>query len=174
MKVADLDAELRELASEREALKLAMRVLEEENQRFRNILTSASQVVLQVKSTTSTQRLTPSPSRSHSRHSSASSSSVPNAARSAPGSPHANFQHLTPVEPLPSVANGAYPGEAPTTVDLAKRKESIQPQPVTRSPPPPLEVDCWPDSPTSPYYTSTSSETAELDEGETTVRLTTQ
>ena len=53
MKVADLEAELRERASEREALKLAMKILEEENQRFRAILASASQAVRQARATRS-------------------------------------------------------------------------------------------------------------------------
>lgn len=145
MRVADLEAELREFASEREALKLAMKVLEEENQRFRDTLASDSHPVRQVKTATPSRRLTPSPSRSHGRHS--SSSSVPYAAGSAPDSPHANLRYLAPVEPLPSVGNGTCP---------------------------PLEVECWPDSPTTPYYTSALPETAEPDEGETTARLITQ
>lgn len=169
MKVADLEAELRESASEREALKLAMRILEEENQRFRTILTSPSQAVRELKTATPTQRLTPSPSHSHSRSSSSSSLFVPNVA--APDSPHANLQNLTSVEPLPSVANGIYPEEA---MDLVTDRETVQPQRVTRSPPPPLEVDCWPDSPDTAYYTSAPPETADPDEDETTVRLITR
>jgi len=168
MKAADLEAELREFASEREAMKLAMKILEEENQRFRSVLASASQVVRHVKSATPTQRLTPSPSRNHSRNSSKSSSlSIP-IASSTPGSPRASPQYLTPAETSPPVGNIAYP----LTTDSAEHAETVQPR-LTRSPPPPLEVDGWPDSPDTPYYATLPS-TAEPDEGETTARLTTQ
>lgn len=173
MKVADLEAELKESVSEREALKLAMKILEEENQQFRNVLAPASQAVQQVRTTTPTQRLTPSPSPSHSRHSSRSSLSVLNAIGSAPGSPRANPQCLTPVEPLLLVTNRAYPEDTRATVDLAERKEPVQQQPGKRSPPPPLEVDCWPDSPDTPCSTFAPPD-AEPDEGETTARLNTQ
>lgn len=147
MKAAHLEAELREFASEREALKLAMWVLEEENQQFRNILGSASQAVPQVKPTTSTQRLTPSPSRSHSRHSSRSSLPVSDAAGSVPGSPYANLQQPTPVEHLPSVGNETCPEHTSITVDSTKHRETVQPQPRTWSPLHSLEVECWPRSP---------------------------
>jgi hypothetical protein len=163
MKVADLEDELRERASEREALKLAMRILEEENRRFRAILASASQVVRQVEPT---QRLTPSPSRSHSRQSSKSSLSIP-IAPPTPGSPRASPQYLTPTELSPWASNVTYPGKTPTTADFA------QPQLVTRSLPPPLEVDSWADSPNTPYYTSAPPKTAEPDEGTSTARLST-
>ena len=172
MRAADLEAELREFASEREAMKLTMKILEEENQRFRSVLTSASQVVRHVKTATPTQRLTPSPSPGHSRHSSRSSSlSIP-IAPSTPGSPRASFQYLTPVEPSPPVSNIPCPGKTPTA-DLTRNAETVQPRLMTRSPLP-LEFDGWADSPNTPYYTSTLPETAEPDEGETTARLTTQ
>jgi hypothetical protein len=173
MKVADLEAELREFTSKCEALKLAMRVLEEENQQFRNVLTSASQAIRQAK-TLPANRLTSSPNRSHSRNSSKSSLSIPDAAGSAPGSPHANLQYLTPVGHLPSVGNETHPAKTPITVDLAGREETAQSQPVTWSAPPPLEVDCWPDSPSTPYYPSSPPETADPGEGETTARLATE
>ena len=166
MKVADLEAELREFTSEREALKLAMKILEEENQRFRNILASASQVVRNVKAATPTQRLSPSPSRTHSRRSSRSSLSVP-VAPSTPGSPRDSIRNLTPVEPSPWADSTTYPAE---TLDVAE-KEATQPQRVTRSPPPPLKVDGWGDLPKTHYHISTPPETAELDEGETTVSI---
>jgi len=174
MKVADLEDELRESASEREALKLAMKILEEENQRFRTILVSASQVVRNVKATTPTQHLTPSPSRSHSRHSSGSSLSIP-IAPSTPGSPRASPQYLTPNESSPWVGNAMYPGKTPTTADFTKDEETVhvQPQPVTRSLPPPLEVDGWAESPNTPDCTSAPPETAEPDEGAPTAWLST-
>ena len=152
MKVAGLEAELTEVASQREAMKLAMRVLEDENQRFRDTLSSASQAAPQVKTTTPAQRLSASPSRSHSRR---SSLSVPNAL--------ASLQYPTPVEPLPSVGDGTYRAESPTTDDLTEHQEFVQPHPVTLSPPPPLDVDCWSDSPVASYYTSAPPETAEPD-----------
>ncbi|KAF9650608.1 hypothetical protein BDM02DRAFT_3185272 [Thelephora ganbajun] len=170
MKVADLEDELRERASEREALKLAMKILEEENQRFRNILTSASQVVRHVKATTPTRCLTPNPnpnpnpSRSHSRHSSQSSLSMP-IVSSAPGSPHTSPQYLTSSESSPWTGNVTHPGKTPTTADFAKDKGILRPRPVTRSLPPSLEVDGWVDSPDTPYYTSAPLETVEPDEG---------
>lgn len=169
MKVADLEEELRQRASEREALKLAMRILEEENQRFRSILASASQVVRNVKATTPTQRLTPSSSRSHSRHSSKSSLSIP-IAPSTPGSPHASPQYLIPAEPLTQVSNST---KIPATVDLSEGREVVQPQPGSRSLPPPLDVDVWADSPSTPYHTSAPPKTTELHEGPSTARLTT-
>ena len=172
MKVADLEAELRECTSEREALKLAMKILEEENQRFRNILASASQVVRTARATTPAQLHVSSPSRSHSRRSSQSSSlSIP-IVPSAPDSPYANPQSLTHVESLPSVVNITYPRNTTTTVDPWTGKEPVQPQPVTRLPPPLLELDGWADSPDgTPHYTSAPPETAEPDQGEGTARL---
>ena len=172
MKVADLEDELRERASEREALKLAMKILEEENQRFRGILASASQAVRNVKVATPIQHPTPSPSRNHSRQSSKSSSlSIP-IVPSNPGSPRTSPQYLTPGE-SPWVEHTTYPGKAPTTVDFSEDKKIIRPQPATRSLPPPLEVDGWADSPGTPYYTSAPHETIELDEDPPTARLTT-
>lgn len=164
MKVADLEDELKERASEREAMKLAMKILEEENQRFRSILASASQSVRNVRSTTSTRCLTPSPSRSHSRHSSRSSLHIP-IAPSTPGSPRASPQYLTPAESSPWVGDTTYPEKTPTTTDY--------PQPATRSLPPPLEVNGWADSPSTPYYTSVPPETTEPDEGASTARAAT-
>jgi hypothetical protein len=173
MKVADLEDELRERSSEREALKLAMRIVEEENQRFRAILASASQVVREAKATTPSQRFTPSPSRSHSRHSSKSSLTIPIAPHT-PSSPRASPQYLTPAESSPWVGETTYPERTPTTADFAEERETIQPQPVTRSIPPPLEIDGWADSPNStPYYASASPETAEPDEGASTARFST-
>ena len=170
MKVADLEEELRERASEREALKLAMRILEEENQRFRGILASASQAVRNVKAATPTQRLTPSPSRSHSRHSSKSSLSIP-IAPSTPGSPSASPRYLTPSESSPWVSNTTHSGKTPTTVDFSGDREIVQPQPGTRSLPPPLDIDGWADSPSTPYYTSALPDTTESNEGASTARL---
>ena len=173
MKVADFEAELRESASEREALKLAMKILEEENQQFRNILGSASQVARHVRATTPARRLTPSPSRSHSQHSSRSSSlSIP-VVSSTPGSPHTSSQYLAPTEPSPWIGDTTYPGKTPIIVDFAESNGSVRPR-TTRSPPPPLEVDGWADSPSTPCYTSAPPKTAEPDEGETTAQLTTQ
>lgn len=164
-RAADLEAQLRESASERHALGLVVKILEEENQQFRDILASASQVVRQAKTTSPADRHTPSPSRNHSRNSSRSSLSVPNAAGSAPGSPHANPKHPTLVGSVPSVGNET---ETPTNVDLAWREETVKLQPATWSTPPPPEVDCWPDSHTAP------PEAAEPDEGEATERLAIQ
>ena len=169
MRVADLEDQLREGASEREALKLAMNILEEENQRFRSILASASQVVPQVAFATPTQRITPNPSRSHSRHSSKSSLSIP-IAPPAPGSPCASPQHLTPTESSPWAGN---PGKTPTTADFTKDEETVQPRMVTRSIPPPLEFNNWGDSPSTPYYTSALPKTAEPDECASVTRLST-
>lgn len=97
IKVADLEGELRERSSEREAMKLAMRILEEENRRLRDVLASASQTVGQVRATTPTRGLTPSPSRNHSRRSSKSSLFTP-IAPDAPGSPLASPQYVTPAD----------------------------------------------------------------------------
>ena len=172
MKVTDLEDELRERASEREALKLAMGILEEENQRFRAILVSASQAPRHVKPTTPTRHLTPSPSRSHSRHSSRSSSSIPIPSPT-PGSPRASPQYMTPAESSPWVGHTTCPEKMPTAVDFVKDEETVQPRPVTRSLPPPLEVDSWADSPNTPYYTSAPPDAAEPDGGATTTRLST-
>ena len=170
MRVADFEAELRERASEHEALKLAMKILEEENQRFRNILTSASQVVRNAKTTTSTQHSTPSRSRSHSRHSSRSSSSIPPPPPTS-GSPPPSFQYLTPAESeSPWVDDVTYPGKTPTVADFPRDKEIVQPRPGARSPPPPLDIACWADSPCVPDYSSTATES---DEGVSDAQLTT-
>ena len=160
MKVADLEEELRERASEREALKLAMKVLEEENQRFRNVLASASQVVRNVKVTTPVRGLTPSPSRSHSRHSSKSSLSMP-VAPSTPGSPRTSPQYLISADSSPWID------------DFPIDKENVQPQSGTRSPPPPLDADGFADSPSTSYYTSVLPETKGLGEDASTPRLAT-
>jgi hypothetical protein len=175
MKVADLQEELRQRASEHQALKLAMGILEEENQRFRNILASASQVVRSVKATTPTRGLTPSPSRNHSRRSSKSSLSIP-VAPSTPGSPHTSPQYLTPAESSPWNDETTYPGKTLTTAGFPGDKEIVQPWLGTRSPPPPLEVGGFADSrdsPSTPYYTSVPRETKEPGEGASTPRLTT-
>lgn len=169
IKVADLEYELRERSSERDALKLAMKILEEENQRFRNILSSASQVVGLTKPTTPTRHC---PSRSNSRHSSKSSLSIP-IAPSTPGSPHASPQYLTPAESSPWSGNTPYTGKTPTAVDFARDEETVQPQSVTRSLPSPLEVNGWAESPDTPYYTSAPPEMAAPDEGASTARLST-
>jgi len=162
MRVADLEEELRERDSEREAMKLAMKILEEENQRFRAILASASQVVRQVKIAAPARRLTPSPSRSHSRHSSRSSLSIP-IARHTPGSPPASPQYMTPSESSPWAGDTTRAGKTPTTADFAQSER------VTRSLPPPLEVDSWADSPDStPCYVSAPPETP--DEGASAAR----
>lgn len=153
MKVADLGEELKECASEREALKLAMRILEEENQRFHDIISSASQVVRNVKTTTPTRRVTPSPNSSHSRHSSKSSSSIP-ISPSIPGSPHAGPQYLIPAESSPWADNTAYPEKTPAVADFPSDKEIVQPRPGTRSLPPSLDADDLADSPSTPYYSS--------------------
>ena len=172
MKVANLEDELRESASEHEALKLAMKILEEENQRFRSILTSASQVVRHVKTITPTRGPTPSPSRSHSRHSSKSSLSIPIASPT-PDSPRADPQYLTPAESSPWIGDTTSPGKTPIAADFAKDEETVEPRPVTRSLPPPFEVDSWADSPNTSYHTPTLPETAEPDEGMDTARLST-
>ena len=172
MKVADLEEELRERASEREALKLAMKILEEENQRFRSILTSASQVVRNVKATAPARGLTPSPSRNHSRHPSKSSLSIP-IVPSAPGSPHASPQYLTPAESSPWADDTTYLEKTLTATDFPRDKEIVQPRPGTRSPPPPLDVNGFADSPSTPYYTSAPPETTEPGEGASTPRLAT-
>jgi len=172
MKVADLEDQLRERASEHEALKLAMRILEAENQRFRSIMALASHVVQNVEATTPAQHLTPSPSRNHSRHSSKSSLSIP-IVPSTPGSPQASPQYLTPSESSPWAGNAMYPGKTPTTADFDKDEGTVQPQPATRSLPPPLEVDGWAESPNTPYCTSAPPEMAEPDEGASIARLST-
>jgi len=167
MKVADLEAELRERASEREALKLAMKILEEENQRFRAILASASQAVRQARATTPAQRPSPSPSRSHSQHSSKSSLSIP-IARHPPGSPpQASPQYLTPSESSPWTSD-TRAGKTPTTSDFFQDK-TLQSERVAQSLLPPLEVNRWADSPDgTPGYISAPPETAEPDEGAST------
>jgi len=172
MKVADLEEELKECASEREALKLAMKILEEENQRFRNIFASASQVVRNVKDTTPVRGLTPSPSRNHSRRPSKSSLSIP-VVPSAPGSPRASLQYLTPAEPSPWLDDTTYPEETLTTTDFPIDRVIVQPRSETRSPPPPLNADGFTESPGTPYYTSVPPETTEPGEGASTLRLAT-
>jgi len=172
MKVADLGEELRERASEREALKLAMKLLEEENQRFRNILASTSQAARNVKATTPTRGPTPSPSRNHSRNSSKSSLSIP-VASSTPGSPRASPQYLTPAEPSPWIDDTMYPGKTLTAVGFPGDGEIVQPRPGTRSPPPPLDADGFADSPSTPYYTSVPPKATELGESASVPRLTT-
>lgn len=172
MRVADLEAELRERASEHEALKLAMKILEEENQRFRNVLT-ASQVVRNVKTTTSTRSSTPGPSRSHSRHSSKSSLSI-----SAPphisGSPPPSPRYLTPGESeSPWVSDVVYPGKTPTVADFLVDEEIGKPRPGTRSPPPPLDIARLADSPCTPDYSSAPPEATEPGEGASDAQLTT-
>lgn len=172
MKVADLGEELRQRDSEREALKLAMRILEEENQRFRSILASASQTVRHVKTTTPTRNITPSPSRSHSRRSSKSSLSIPIPSPTQ-GSPRASPQYLTPAEASPWASHTTFPEKTPTAIDFTKDEETVQPRLMTRSLPPPLEVGGWADSPNTPYYTSAPPEAAEPEGGATTARLST-
>lgn len=172
MRVADLEDELRERASEREALKLAMRILEEENQRFRAILASASQAVRQVKAATPTRRPTPSPSRSHSRHSSKSSLTIPIAPHT-PDSPWVSPQYQTPTESSPWVGSATHPGKTPTAADFAGDKEAVQPQLVPRSLPPPIDVNRWADSPDTPSYAHAPPETAEPDEGASYARSST-
>lgn len=170
MKVADLEAELRERASEREALKLAMKILEEENQRFRAILSSASQAVRQARATTPARRPSPSPSRSHSQHSSKSSLSIP-ITRHPPGSPaQASPQYLTPTESSPWIGDTTCAGKTPTTADFSQGK-ALQSERVARLLPPPLEVDHWADSPDgTPGYLSASPEAVEPDEGASAAR----
>ena len=172
MKVADLEEELKQRASEHEALKLAMKILEEENQRFRNILASASQVVQNVKDTTPVRGLTPSPSRNHSRRSSKSSLSIP-AVPSAPGSPRASLQYLTPAEPSPWLDDTTYPDKMLTIADFPIDKVIVQPRSETRSSPPPLNADGFADSSSTPYYTSVPPGVMEPGEGASTLRLTT-
>lgn len=172
MRVADLEAELRERASEHEALKLAMKILEEENQRFRNALT-ASQVVRSVKTTASTRRSTPSPSRSHSRHSSESSLSIP-APPPISCSPSPRLQYPTPAESeSPWVSDLVYPGKTPTVADFPIDEEIVQPRPGTRSPPPPLDIARVADSPCTPDYSSVPSEATEPGEGASDAQLAT-
>lgn len=172
MKVADLEGELRERASEHGALKLAMKVLEEENQLFRNTLASTSQAVRNVEATAQAQALTPSPSRNHSRHSSKSSLSIP-VVPSTPGSPRASPQYLTPAEPSPWIDDTMYPGKTLTAVGFPGDGEVVQPRPGTRSPPPPLDADGFADSPSASYYTSVPSKATELGEIASTPRLNT-
>lgn len=172
MKVADLGEELRERASEHEALKLAMKVLEEENQQFRNTLTSTPRAVRNVEAAIPAQALAPSPSRSHSRHSSKSSLSIP-VAPSTPGSPRASPQYLTPAEPSPWIDDTTYLGNTLTTVGFPGDGEIVQPRPGTRSPPPPLDADGFADSPSTSCYTSVPSKATELGEIASTPRLTT-
>jgi len=170
MKVADLEAELRERASEREAMKLAMKILEEENQRFRTILTSASQAVRQARASTPARHLSPSPSRSHSRHSSKSSLSIPIARHPTGSPPQASPQYLTPSESSPWISDATCAGKTPTTAGFSQDK-ALQSERATQSLPPPLEVNRWADSPDgTPGYISVSPETAEPDEGASTTR----
>jgi len=169
MKVAELEDELRERGSEHEALKLAMKILEEENQRFRAILASGSQVTRQVKVSTPTRRRTSSPSRSHSRHSSKSSSSL-SIGPSVPGSPRASPQYLTPSESSPWVGDTTHPGKTPTT---AREKETTQPQLAARSLPPAFETGSWADASNTPHHTSAPPEMGEPDEGASAVRSST-
>jgi len=165
MKVKDLEDELRERASEREAMKLAMKILEEENQRFRTVLTSASQVVRHAKATTPTLHPTPSSSRSHSRHSSKSSLSIP-------GSPPMSPQYLPPSEPSPWAGTTTHPEKTPTTTGFGKDEESVQPRPVARSLPP-RDVDGWADPHDTLNFTSASPGVGESGEGAYTARLST-
>jgi len=169
MKVADLEEELRERASEREALKLAMKILEEENQRFRAVLASAPQAVRQARATPPPRRLSPSPSRSHSRQSSNSSLTIP-IVRHTLESPYASPQYMTPTESSPWGGGTTRAEKTPTTADPAQDK-TTQPEKAARSLPPPLEVDHWADSPNiAPGRMPAPPETAGPDRGVSAIR----
>ena len=167
MKVADLEEELRERSSEREALKLAMKILEEENQRFRAILASSSQAVRHAKAATPARRHTPSPSLSHSRHSSTSSLTIPDANRHTADSPYVSPQCLTPTESSPWAGDTKRAGKTPAAGDFTQDKS----EKVARLLPPPLEVESWADSPdVTPTHIPAPPETAEPDGGASAIQ----